>query len=267
MSKARAAPVVLAALFVTAHVLARPPAPRRPHAPAARPAPPLATLPSIGRVRVEAARDRLVILEDVHLPRGDWQSGDLDFYVAFGAPGAPKAFDARILSLPAGESEAGVDDAGESVPTERAPHRPVSAQVLVGRAQMAGAILHLKESPLRAALAASDTAVIRLRTLLDPPPEDARTGRELVVRLGVPGALPVTLGRVQIVSLEARPWITRGEAQLCGPEADAWPLAVAITPPLLRATTSSDRDSRGPISPRMALRHATDDLCVRFWTQ
>jgi hypothetical protein len=274
VSRKWAALLAIAALFVSAHVVARPPpAPRRPHAPALRPAPPLATLPSIGRVRIEAAKDRLLILEEVHLPRGDWQSGDLDLYVAFGAPGIPKAFDARILSLPAGESEANVDDAGEPVITERAPHRPLSAQVLVGRAQMAGAILHLKEAPLRSALAPSDTAVLRLRTLLDLPPEDSRVGREVVVRLGVPGAVPLTLGRIQIVSLEARAWITHAEAQLCGPEADTWPLALSIaSPPPARADLETsiapvERDPRGPISPRMALRHASDDLCIRFSTR
>ena len=274
MNAARAGAVLfaLAVLLFTWHVGAKPPpAPHRPRVPAARPAPPLAMLPSVSRVRVEAARDRVVILEDVHVPRGEWQAGDLDLYVAFGAPGAPKAFDARILALPSGESEASVDDAGESVTTERAPHRPVSAQVLVGRGQMAGAILHVREASFRSALAASNTAVIRLRTLLDPPPEDARIGRELVVRLGVLGALPVTLGRVQVVSLEARPWITRAEAQLCGPEADTWPLAVGIAPKPAAApptqTPAPIRDTRAPVSPRMALRHASDDLCVRFWTQ
>ena len=47
-----------------------------------RPAPPLPMLPRVGRVLVEAAADRVVIVQDVFLPKGDWQSGGLDLYVA-----------------------------------------------------------------------------------------------------------------------------------------------------------------------------------------
>jgi hypothetical protein len=197
------------------------------------------------------------------LPRGEWDKGDLDLYVAFGAPGAPRAFDARVLPLPKGQLEADADATGDAIPIERAPHRPASAQVLIGKAQMAGAILHLTDAAYRKALAASDVAVIRVRTLLDPPAEDPRTGREIVVRLGVPGELPLTLGRVHLVSLEPRAWITRAEAQLCGKDADPLPLSIAVTPAL---ETTSDAP-KPTINPRMALRHGTDDLCVRFWTK
>jgi hypothetical protein len=227
--------------------------------------PPITSLMTIARVRIEVARDRVVVIEDVTLPRGEWQKGDMDLYVAFGAPGAPKAFDARVLSLKEGELEAAADDAGDPVTTEHAPHKPPGAQMLIGRSQMAGAVVHLKEAQYRRALTASgaaDTAVIRTRTLLDLPAEDAQTGRELVVRLGITGETPLTLGRVQLVSLEPRPWFNRAEAQLCGPEADPWPLAMGVLPKL----APTNPPAKGPIVPRMALRHATDDLCVRFWT-
>jgi hypothetical protein len=253
---------VLALAHGAAH--AKPPSKPRPHAaaPAKPAAPPLAALPTIARVRIEAARDRLVVLEDVHLPRGEWDKGDLDLYVAFGAPGAPRAFDARLLPLPQGQLEADADAVGDAIPIERAPHRPPSAQVLVGKPQMSGAILHVADAAFRKALAASDIAVIRVRSLLDLPAEDPRAGREIVVRLGVPGDLPLTLGRVQLVSLEPRAWITRAEAQLCGADADPLPLTIAVSPPIdgapSRATT---------INPRMALRHESDDLCVRFWAK
>jgi hypothetical protein len=255
--------VVCAFALVASDAMAKPP--HRPHH-FGHVTPPLTSLPTISRVRIEAARDRVVVVEDVTLPRGDWQKGDMDLYVAFGAPGAPKAFDARVLSLKEGELEALPDDAGDPLATERAPHRPPTAQMLIGRAQMAGALLHLKEAQYRRALVASggaDTAILRTRTLLDLPAEDAQTGRELIVRLGVPGENPLTLGRVQIVSLEQRPWITRAEAQLCGPEADPWPLSIGLTP---KPTTPPPVLPKGPIVPRMALRHATDDLCIRFWT-
>jgi hypothetical protein len=256
--------LALAVSFAAPTAVGKPPPRPHWHAPAVRPAPPLATLPTLSRVRIEVARDRLVLIEDVTLPRGEWEKGDLDLYVAFGAPGAPKAFDARLLPLDSVDADAPLGEKGESIATEHAPHRPASANVLLGPPSMAGEILHVKESAYERALAKSDVAVVRVRELLDLPAEDARTGREILVRLGSPGGLPITLGRAEIVSLEARPWLTRAEAHLCGAEADGWPLAIPISPAPPKA--ASGTDVRGSISPRMALRHASDDLCVRFWT-
>jgi hypothetical protein len=258
------APVALAALLATPAAVAKPPPHPHWHAPVLRPAPPLATLPTLSRVRIEVARDRLVLIEDVTLPRGDWEKGDLDLYVAFGAPGVPKAFDAHLLPLDAEDADAPLGVAGDPIPTERATHRPASANLLLGPPSMAGEILHVKEVAYERALAKTNVAVVRVRQLLDLPGEDAQTGREIVVRLGSPGGLPITLGRAELVSLDARPWVMRAEARLCGAEADSWPLAISISPTPPKGTPGAD--ARGPISPRMALRHGSDDLCVRFWT-
>ena len=84
----------------------------------ARPAPPLPMLPSVARVRIEAARDRVVLLEEVNLPRGDWRSGGLDLFVAFGAPGTPVAVDARLTPVPVGAQESRPDDPGEPAAVE-----------------------------------------------------------------------------------------------------------------------------------------------------
>jgi hypothetical protein len=84
----------------------------------------------------------------------------------------------------------------------------------------------------------------------------------VVVRLGVTGGLPLTLGKIQVVSLEARPWVTRVEANLCGPEAETLPLAVGLLP---RPPKRPPPPSSPPIAPPFAVRHATDDLCIRWW--
>ena len=85
----RVAVALAVTLLLTATAHAKPPPSHPPsHGPPpaphvwVRPAPPLPMLPSIARVRVEAARDRVVLLEEVNLPRGDWQSGGLDLFVA-----------------------------------------------------------------------------------------------------------------------------------------------------------------------------------------
>jgi len=236
------------------HTRGTAPLPPLPPAPVyVRPAPPLAMLPRVSRVRVEASRDRAVVLEDVQFPRGDWESGGLDLYVAFGAPGAPIAIDAHI-----GGPDANAEG-GESVSVERAPRRTSGAQSLLGKQQMAGVVLHVKEPQLRRLYAAGDLAVLRIRSLLmAPSPADGV--RDVVVRLGAPGGVPLTVGKIEVVSLEPKPWITRVEANLCGPEAATFPLTVSLVDkgarPAPRAAT---------IAPDMATRHPGDDLCVRWW--
>jgi hypothetical protein len=119
----------------------------------------------------------------------------------------------------------------------------------------------VKEAAFRRAIAAGGMAALRLRAVHPAPAQDSEGGREVVVRLGIAGGTPLTLGRIQVASLETRPSIARGVAHLCGPEADPFPLAVAITPPSATPTP----DAR-PIAPVLSVRHATDDLCIRYWT-
>jgi hypothetical protein len=219
-------------------------------------------LPVVSRVRVEAARDHVLVIEDVNLERDAWTSGGLDFYVAFGAPGAPRAFDARLLAVNDGEAWAALDDPGLRLEVEQASKRPPDAAPLLGRSQMAGAIVRVEEGALRHAFGPSDMAVVRLRTLLDLPEEDVHGAHEVVVRLGTPGGPPLALRRIEVATDERTGWITRAEAALCGPDADGWPLSLHVTPPLPVPDTAEQL----PISPALSLRHASDDLCVRFWT-
>jgi hypothetical protein len=224
----------------------------------------LPSLPSVSRVRIEVAQDHVVVVEDVALPRGDWRSGDLDLYVSFGAPGAPAAFDARLLAVPDGALEPPSDgDAGDPIPVDRAPRRPTTAHLLLGRPQMAGAVLHVREVAFRRAIEPGGLAMIRVRTLLPVPAEDAQAGREIVVRLGIPGGPPLTLGRLQIVAADAKARIARAEARLCGPEADPYPLAIAVTPK--PASPPTLVGGKAPVAPVLAVRHPSDDLCVRFY--
>jgi hypothetical protein len=232
-------------------------------------------LPSLARVRVEEAHDRVLVLEEINLPQGEWQAGSLDLYVAFGSPGPPIAVDARLVTLPAGRTEARLDDIGDPVTVQSAARPSPSIQVVFGRRQMAGVALHVKESQLKGAYASSDLAVLRVRTLLHPPATDADGARGIVVRLGVSGGLPITLGRIQVASLESGVGLSRAQARLCGPEADPWPLSVALAPSGANpasgvAEPSSNPAARSPdrvptLAPSLASRHASDDLCIRWW--
>lgn len=251
------------------------PAPR-PTSPPRPPAPPLPFLPSIPRVRVDLSRTHAVVVQEINLPRGGWRSGDLDLYVAFGAPGAPLAFDAHLLPVADGALEPASDDVGEALTHERASRKPASANLLLGRPQMAGRIVRVREATFRSALAKGNMAALRLRTVLPLPAVDAQGARELVVRLGVEGGAPLTLGRLQLAALESTPFVRAAEAHLCGKEAVADPLAVAFSaspgapfarapkPPAPAATTPAAPSA--PIAPVLAVRHGSDDLCLRFWT-
>jgi hypothetical protein len=234
-----------------------------------RAAPPLPMLPSVARVCVEAGRDRVVIIEDVNLPRGDWQSGGLDLYVAFGAPGTPIAMDARLISpvraeTGHGEVEANGEEAEERIATETAAERGPGIQPLLGPPQMAGLVLHIKETQLRHAYAAADRVVVRVRSLLRAPSADATGARDVVVRLGVATGLAMTLGRIQVVSLEPPPWITQAEAILCGPEANRQAMTVTLMP---RPPARPDDTRDHTIPPPAAVRHPSDDMCIRWWTR
>lgn len=231
-----------------------------PHAPVHF-APPLPMLASVSRVRVEVAHDRAVVIEDVSLPRGDWTAGALDLYTAFGSPGTPIAVDARLYALPEGQAEPRADDAGDPVGVEPAIRHTPSSQLLLGRPTMAGVVLHVGSDVLRRAYGAAGVALLRIRSLLEPPARDETGGQSVVVRLGVAGGLPLTLGKVQVVSLEPKAGIQRAEATLCGPDADARPLSVSVTPRLPDAPWWAP----ATIAPPMATRHASDDLCVRWW--
>ena len=232
----------------------------------ARPVTPLPFLPSIPRVRVEVSGDRAVITEEVNLPRGDWRFGDLDFYVAFGAPGAPEAFDAHLLPVGDRELEPREGDTGEKLTTERASHRPATAHALLGPPSMAGMLVHVSEAAFRRATADGGMAALRLRALVPLPPNDPVRGRDVLVRLGASeqGSMPLTLGRVQVAPLDKTLTVTRAEAHLCGADADPWPLAVAVLPKPLEPAPASGTP---PIAPVLALRHPSDDLCIRVWSR
>jgi hypothetical protein len=254
-----------AALGLAAAIVAAPGSVSKPAAGAPAPVPhppPLSALPSIARVRIDVASDHIVAIEEVDIPRGDWHAGELVFYVAFGGPGAPLAFDARLLAVPDGALEPAESDVGEKLVTDRAAHRPAIAHDLVGAEEMAGMVVHVPEALFRHAVEPGGMAALRLRTLLALPPVDARNGRDVLVRLGHTRTTPLTLGRVNVAATSDGPGIVRAEAHLCGEDADPWPLAIGIGP---KPAASELVGSQAPIAPPLAVRHPNDDLCIRFW--
>lgn len=262
---ARAVRVIAFALAATvpALSLAAPPAAKPPPAPAGPP-PKIPGLPSVARVRVEVGKERLVVIHDVNLPRGEWTSGDLALFVSFGGPGFPSAIDAHLHAVPDGDLSVADDAAGDTVPLERAPRRPPNAALLLGRPQMAGVVAKIKDAGFRRATQPSGMAVLRLRTVAPLPDRDAAGAREVLARLGVAGGAPLTLLRIEVASSDESTAIARAEARLCGPEADPYPLSVSVLP---RDPAARGSAPPGLVAPMFATRHASDDLCVRFVTR
>lgn len=259
---ARIARLVLLVTSIPIAGWAKPQAKPTRRAPAVREVPvgPLPMLPSIARVRLEVLENKLVVVEEVNLPRGDWRSETLNFYVAFGAPGTPRALDAQLLPIGDGLLESDDAATGDALTFDPAPRRPASAYALLGRESMAGVVVHIKREAFEKALKPGNMAALRIRTALDLPDEDAEGGRSVVVRLGSSRGSPLTLGRVSLVAKPGSLSPARAEAHLCGPDADRTPLAIALTP-----KPSSAPQHPAPIAPVLAVRHASDDLCVRFW--
>ncbi len=234
--------------------------PAAPKAPPPKPARPLAMLPSVGRVGIELRGDQLVVTEDIALPRGDYKNGDLQLYVAFGAPGAPQAVDAHLLPVEDGELGADPSAAGDRLTVDFVPHAPVSANPLVGSASMAGFVVHVREATFVKALAPGNMATLRLRSLLAVPVVDHAGNRSVIVRLGAPTKEPMPIGHIEIDPKKSA--LEAATAQLCGPDADTYPLTVwrvGATP--VRMET---KEPRGAIAPVLAVRHASDSLCLTF---
>ncbi len=240
----------LAFCMLCTGVAAAKPLPPPPPKPAAVAPPPLAMLPSIGRVKVTLSKPQVVITEDILLPRGEWKGESLDFWVAFGAPGTPRAIDAHLLAVPDGALEASDTEPGETLTTEREPRRPVSAHPLLGKDTMAGVVVHVKKDLFSKALEPGNMAALRIRTALDIPADDPSGQKSLVVRLGASRGTPLTLGRIVF----GIPKLTKAEAHLCGTDADPHPLAFT---PRMESTEPK-------IAPVLSTRRTTDDLCLRF---
>ena len=219
--------------------------------------PPLPILPSVARVKIVSHDKTFVIIEEISLPRGDWKGQELRFHVAFGAPG-PRAIDAHLVPVDDGALEPDDQEVGETLPVDRVPRKPANAYPLVGRETMAGVVVHIKPDAMTKALGRGNMAALRLRSVVEGAEPDADKASSLVVRLGASRGTPLTLGRIVATCAPPSPPLARVEARLCGPDAGPHPLAVTVIP---RVPRSGDP----VIAPVLAVRHTSDDLCLRLW--
>jgi hypothetical protein len=223
-----------------------------PRAPA--PAQPLPSLPVLSRVRVDVARDHVVVTTDLRFSRGEYRTGDVAFYVAFGVPGAPQAAEAQLVSQPTDVLEVPDGAPAEPLRLERASSRPPNVQPALGRGHVAGLVVRVPGAAFARATDGGRWGFVRIRTLQPMPVPDATGARDMIIRLGDALGQPVTLASVEVApaaALGAK--LPRVEASLCSPKSESRLLSLRGQPLPV-----------GSVAPSLALRLPGDDLCVRF---
>lgn len=220
----------------------------------------------ITKVEVVLRPEGALVVQDVTLARPPSSRGALSLYVAYGAPGAPRAIDARIAPLPDGVLELDSEAKGTALAVTPRTSKAPGDVLLLGRGSMAGFAVDLPDRALRDATSESSFAVLRLRTLLAIPFRDgesagisARAAGEALVRLETPSPVPMALGRV-IVRAEGGLALREVQASLCGPDATPFPLAISAR----GLDGSTPRPPATRVAPLLAVRHASDALCVRW---
>jgi hypothetical protein len=258
----RSAPAVVASavLALSPRLAAAPGTAKAPRA-----APELPFLPTLPIVEVRASRSFALVVLDLDLPRGDWNAGDVDLFTAFGAPGTPRAVDARLFAVRDPSEPTPEDRGGEPLVVELRPRRPVQAFALLGPSQMAGVVVHLREPAFRRATAGGQIARLEVRALHDLPGLDPTGTRQLVVRLGCEGGAPLALDRIVVRSLEPTGWLRGASAELCGALADPYPMHVTVEP-APSGGASDLQPARSTAAPVSVARRPSDNLCIRLET-
>jgi hypothetical protein len=205
---------------------------------------------AIARVDVLFRRNAALVTTDLTFTRGaSYRGGDLSAYVAYGAPGLPKAFDARLLPVERGRFSPREGDGGEALSAAHATHAPDGIALALGGTVRAGQALRLPAAALGRAFEPSGLAALRVRAVHALRSDADRAS--LVIRLaGPPGSPPYPLGEVSLrgegVSLRSP------SASLCRPASPD----VALVP-------VGAAPSPGAFAPPRAPRSAADELCVR----
>ena len=196
-STAHAAPTAPAAPSTKAPHAAHP-TPKAPYRPAPPPPIPLPALPILARVTVDVTEPegRVLVVHDFVLERGEYKSGDLSLYVAYGAPGVPLALDAQVLphGSPGATTLPPLTAPGDAAIVETRARKPDRIDWVVGRDAQAGALVRVPAALLSKTWANGDALVLRVRAVHQTP-HDAR---DVLVRMGTVGKQTTTVQRIEV---------------------------------------------------------------------
>jgi hypothetical protein len=242
-------PALAAALATAALALAAPP-PALAVAPKGPP-PGVPERLAVARVEVTFRRDAALVTTDLTFARSPASRGaDLVAFVAYGAPGLPRAFEARLLPVERGRfAPPPGDDGGEALATAHVTRAPDETAFALGAPNRAGQTVRLPGPALGRAFGPSGLACLRTRAVHLLRADNDRAS--VVVRLAAPpGAAPYPLGEIDVRGEGVT--LARPAASLCRAAGGAeLALALAGAPP-----------PPGGFAPPRAPRSAGDDLCV-----
>jgi len=204
----------------------------------------------IGHIDVIFRRNAALVTTDLVFTRGSFHLENLDVFLAYGAPGIPRAFEARLLPVPEGyflpsESES----SAVSLRTEHVTHAPSQTAFGLGPRPQAGQLVHLPSHLVADGLKPTGAAALRWRTVHTVVGDEASAS--LVIRVSSPaGVAPYPVGQITLrgegVSL------VNPSASWCGPQGDGAELALVGSP-----------SPPSALSPLRAPRSPNDELCVR----
>lgn len=220
----------LAALVVLVPLLAPKKAPEPPPPPDPPDAPPKAL--AVSRVEVVHKKGQILVVTDLSFEKTA-RERDWDLFVAYGAPGVPRGFEAELVPLEDGALFAKADTEGRALVTLHVPRAPEGTEAALGPRTLAGQTVRIPKDPGPQRL-----HVVRLRALHALPEKAADAS--VLVRISHPeGALP--LGPLFVRREDPK---TTAVASVCGGE------RLAIV------------GETGGTSPLVALRPADGELCV-----
>lgn len=246
----------IAASAVVLSASARPGWRRPPPAPPPLPPPAVESLPRIvelSHVDVLATEDAALVTTDLAIERARWDGASFDFFVAYGAPGLPAAFEARALPPPTDGVIPLQSVAGEALAASHAYEAPAHAAFSLGLAPAAGQIVHVDAAVLGRVLSVAPGARAFLRVrAVHRFIGASRFVPSVLVRLDTPrlGVLP--LGAVTVRG-EGEKGFGLGAstaAKLCRIDGTTIPLRIA-----------QGRADAG-LAPFLTKRSAGEDLCV-----
>jgi hypothetical protein len=175
-------------------------------------------------------------------------AGDATLFVSFTAQARPLAIEATLHALDARREL--VDDGAVKLVIHDVSAQPPTSALVLGAAKFAGHVLQLPATSLTEAAFG-----IRIRSAIATSPAEGTREVTVLARLGVRGAAPIVLERIEIVG--ALGIVVRGaRAVLCGGAGDVRPLTVQF-PGYPGSTVDA-----GTIAPATAVRGEGDDLCV-----
>ncbi len=189
---------------------------------------------AVSRVELIQKRGQILVITDLSFEKTD-RPRDWELFLAYGAPGMPRAFEAELVPVAPDALFARAEAHGAPLVTTHVPAAPSDAEAAIGPREAAGQVVRIPREP-----GTGRFFVIRVRALHAIPARAVEPS--VLVRISHDGST-LPLGPLFVRRDDPK---TVAVANLCGGPR----LAIVGEP--------------GGTSPLVAPRQPADELCVRF---